>query len=176
MGERRVARKRGRARLRLSPLRPRPPPQHTHPAPWELSARIGFQLSCGGQSSGEGNREGNRRAAPARSLPLGGLGPSLGESPSQIGVVGEGVRPQGKRILGARDDILGFFFSPELPSYSGHSRLPEVRTQGSPPYPQEFRMRNARSPLFLQAQQVLKAPNHYFQLPLGGLLSGTQNA
>lgn len=128
MGERRVARKRGRARLRLSPLRPRPP--HTHPAPWELSARIGFQLSCGGQSSGEGNR----RAAPARSLPLGGLGPGLGESPSQIGVVGAGVRPQEERRLGARDNILGFFFSPEEPSYSGHSHLPEVRTQVPPPH------------------------------------------
>lgn len=102
MGERRVARKRGRARLRLSPLRPRPP-THTHPAPWELSARIGFQLSCGGQSSGEGNR----RAAPARSLPLGGLGPGLGESPSQIGVVGAGVRPQEERRLGPEIIFLG---------------------------------------------------------------------
>lgn len=98
MGECRVARKRGRARLRLSPLRPPHHHHHIHPAPWELSARIGFQLSCGGQSSGEGNR----RAAPARSLPLGGLGPGLGESPSQIGVVGEGVRPQGERRLGGQ--------------------------------------------------------------------------
>lgn len=38
--------------------------------------------------------------------------------------------PKRNRDLGARDNIL-VFFSPEEPTFSGHSHFPEVRTQVS---------------------------------------------
>lgn len=60
--------------------KPRPSPQ----APWERSARIGFQLSCGGQSS-----PGRNRRRRGRRLPRG-----LGNPRARFR---GGCRPQGER-------------------------------------------------------------------------------
>lgn len=100
------ARARGRARLRLSPLRLAPAPA---PAPWELSARIGFQLSCGGQSS----RGGNRRAGRAKDPPPGASDQAWGNPQARLGKWGRASDPKG----------IGVFFSPEDSSLVQRSPL-----------------------------------------------------
>lgn len=129
MGERRVARKRGRARLRLSPLRPRPPPTHT---PRPLGALSPNRLSIKLRRPELRGRK--QESSTGKEPPPGGPGARPGGIPKPDWGSGGGRQtPRGKETW-ARDNILGFFFSPEEPSYSGHSHLPEVRTQVPPPH------------------------------------------
>lgn len=159
------ARARGRARRRLSPLRPLPSPS---PPPPGSSQPESASPSCGRQSS----QGGNRLAARLRSLP-GGPGPGLGESPSQTrGSRGRRQTPRGKETGGAETISLCSLVQRSLLSLVS-LHLPEVRTRVLLHF-QEPKFRDAGFSRLdgLQSSHLPLPPSHHgLQAPLGSLLS-----